>query len=132
MVHALPNFHVTPGTPVPQIEHIYKKGKSYIVFDLDQAWDNESDYITMTIDNYGAADDDTDRFLTWSVYLDESEKTAGFTDSIVFIDQISRNVRGGSAGTRVRIILGMELIGSETEIAAYSKIVLQLNAQKTL
>ena len=132
MVHVQPGFNVTPGQEVPQIEHIYKKGKSYIVFNLDQAWNNESDYITMTIDNYGTADDDTDRFLTWSVYLDESEKTAGFTDSVVYIDQISRNVRGGAAGTRVRIILGMELIGSETEIAADSKIVLQLNAQKTL
>ena len=50
----------------------------------------------------------------------------------MYIDQISRNVRGGAAGTRVRIILGMELIGSETEIAADNKIVLQLNAQKTL
>ncbi len=105
-------YHVTPGEPksVPEIPSGIHRIQLFLVAN----WDNESDDVVIVLEREGT--DEDYKFLAAEISIDQSLVEVGYIDSGVYIDRITKNVRGGT--TVIRITIKMELLNDEGSIPA--------------
>jgi len=96
---------------------------------LNSAWDDESDELILRLQYNTPEDEEENRFISCEVFLDETLLESGYTESMVYVDRIQKNVRKNES-TTIRIVLKMELLDSETEIPIGT--VLQLTVRNQL
>ena len=67
----------------------------------------------------------------YEVYLDQSDVSSNYIDSVIYIDRITKNLRK-TGESFVRVVLKIELLGNETEIPSGTKFVLTLNNKELI
>ena len=129
MLHVNPLFQATPGLVVGGA----LEGGTLRRYRLHLAvpWSNVADEIPFVLQQNSNTDDEEFRYLTCEAFLDESDVEAGYTDSVVYVDRVMKNVRKNSPSI-IRIVLKMELLNGETEIPLGSMIRVTINNQKML
>ena len=121
------NFSVTPNVEFSQME-LYA-GVSRLNFTLADKWDDTSNELVIKLNRYVP---ELGRIVSaYEVYLDESEVSSNYIDSVIYIDRITKNLRKTGASF-VRIVLKLELLSSESEIPTGTKFVLTLNNKELL
>ena len=96
---------------------------------LNTAWDDEADELILVLQYNSQVDEEENRFISCEVFLDETLLESGYTESMVYVDRIQKNVRKNESA-KIRIVLKMELLDSETEIP--NGTVLQLTVRNQL
>jgi len=96
---------------------------------LNTAWDDEADELILVLQYNSQQDEEENRFISCEVFLDETLLESGYTESMVYVDRIQKNVRKNES-TKIRIVLKMELFDSESEIPIGT--VLQLTIRNQL
>ena len=96
---------------------------------LNNAWDDETDELSLVLQYNSQEDEEENRFISAEVFLDETLLESGYTESMVYVDRIQKNVRKNESA-KIRIVLKMELMDNETEIP--SGTVLQLTVRNQL
>jgi hypothetical protein len=114
-------FSVTPNVEFSQMA-LYN-GVSRMNFTLSDKWDNTSDEMVIKL-NHTAPQ--LGRIVSAEVYVDQSNVSSNYIDSVIFIDRITKNLRQ-TGDSVVRIVLKIELLGGESEIPLGTKFVLTLN-----
>ena len=129
MQHVNPPFQATPGQAVSGALDVGTLRRYRL--HLAVPWSNAADEITLVLQQNSNTDDEEFRFLTCEAFLDESDVEAGYTDSVVYVDRVTKNVRKNSPSI-IRIVLKMELLNGETDIPLGSVVRVTLNNQKML